>query len=147
MYLASKSRFLRVGISSLVKKHPTHKMRLPKNTYCNNSHMRHEVGFKSPNSTFVSSYYRIDEHQIYTFLERKNIEYKITSDRNQITIKECPFCHDTKGHTSNQHKLYIYKDNGRYYCFRCGSQGSWYDNTFSPYLYADLVIGLIFKND
>lgn len=44
---------------------------------------------------------------------------------NQIIIKECPFCHDTKGHISNLYKLYIYKDNGRYYCFRCGAQGSW----------------------
>lgn len=80
----------------------------------------------SRGTTFVSSYYRIDEQQIFSFLERKSLDFRLSPDRSQVIIKECPFCHDTKGHASNQFKLYIYKDNGRYYCFRCGSNGSWY---------------------
>lgn len=82
------------------------------------------IDHKREPSTFVSSYYRIDESQLISFIERKKLEYKM-GNANQIIIKECPFCHDTKGHISNLYKLYIYKDNGRYYCFRCGAQGSW----------------------
>ncbi|XP_049848452.1 twinkle mtDNA helicase-like [Schistocerca gregaria] len=57
---------------------------------------------------------------------RKNLVFK-RNEKNQIMLKECPFCHDTKSKPTNLWKLYIYTDNGRYFCFRCDAQGSWFD--------------------
>lgn len=42
-----------------------------------------------------------------------------------IVIKECPFCHETRGEASNQYKLGIKVGDGCYNCFRCGAKGSW----------------------
>lgn len=75
--------------------------------------------------TFVSSYYKIDENVLISYLNRKNITFKQNGNR-QILIRDCPFCHDTKSHPTNLWKLYIYMENGNYFCFRCSSQGSWY---------------------
>eukprot|EP00656_Telonema_subtile_P044245 TRINITY_DN50532_c0_g1_i1.p1 TRINITY_DN50532_c0_g1~~TRINITY_DN50532_c0_g1_i1.p1 ORF type:complete len:579 (+),score=141.24 TRINITY_DN50532_c0_g1_i1:307-2043(+) len=44
-----------------------------------------------------------------------------------MVVKECPFCHPTAGKVDNQWKLYILNRNGCYKCFRCQSQGSWFD--------------------
>ena len=44
-----------------------------------------------------------------------------------ICVRDCPFCHDTKGEANNQFKLNVKIGDGCYYCFRCGVKGSWYD--------------------
>ncbi|KAL9655841.1 hypothetical protein ABK040_000903 [Willaertia magna] len=76
-------------------------------------------------STFVSNYYKINENDIKDYLNNKNLIYKIIN--NEIIIKECPFCHDTKGKISNFWKLYIHSSSGSFYCHRCGCKGSWFD--------------------
>lgn len=81
---------------------------------------------KAP-GTFVSSYYKIDESNLTSYLNRKNIAFKQNAQR-QLVVRECPFCHDTKAHPSNLWKLYIYMENGNYMCFRCSAQGSWYES-------------------
>jgi twinkle protein len=78
----------------------------------------------SSEKTFVSSYYRIDESVFVPYLTRKNLVFR-QNEKGQIIIRECPFCHDTKSHPTNLWKLYIYTENGHYFCFRCSSQGSW----------------------
>jgi len=74
--------------------------------------------------TFVSSYYRIDESVFAPYLTRKNLVFKQNASK-QLVIRECPFCHDTKSNPTNLWKLYIYMENGHYFCFRCNAQGSW----------------------
>jgi hypothetical protein len=75
----------------------------------------------------MSSHLDSDKDLIQDYLERKGLEYKIPeSITNQIRVKDCPFCHDTQDKPTNQYKLYIYRDNGTYNCYRCGVQGSWY---------------------
>lgn len=81
--------------------------------------------------TFVSSYYKMDESNLISYLTRKNIPFKQNSSR-QIVVRDCPFCHDTKAHPTNLWKLYIYMENGNYFCFRCSSQGSWYAPFLKP---------------
>lgn len=83
---------------------------------------------KTPTSsdTFVSSYYKFDDSVFIPYLTRKNIAFR-KNEKGQIIVKDCPFCHDTKSNISNLWKLYIYTDNGKYFCFRCNSQGSWYE--------------------
>jgi len=49
----------------------------------------------------------------------------IREQSETIAIKECPFCHETRGEASNQYKLGIKIDDGCYNCFRCGAKGSW----------------------
>lgn len=85
---------------------------------------RFNVAQANAPGTFVSSYYKMDESNLISYLNRKNIAFKQNSSR-QIVVRDCPFCHDTKAHPTNLWKLYIYMENGNYFCFRCSSQGSW----------------------
>lgn len=81
--------------------------------------------------TFVSNYYKIDEANLTSYLNRKHIAFKQNSSR-QLVLRDCPFCHDTKAHPTNLWKLYIYMENGNYFCFRCSAQGSWYAHPLKP---------------
>lgn len=85
---------------------------------------RQDAESQNGGHTFVSSYYRIDESVFAPYLTRKNLAFKQTGNK-QLVIRECPFCHDTKAHPTNLWKLYIYMENGHYFCFRCNAQGSW----------------------
>ena len=82
----------------------------------------------TPNSTFVSSHYRIDPQAVLKYIgERKNLVFvKVGTDR--INIKDCPFCKKpTRNSPDNQWKLTVWLDTGSHHCFRCGSKGSWFD--------------------
>ena len=43
------------------------------------------------------------------------------TDRRGSATANCPFCGDTTGH------LYLYRDSGRYYCFKCHEKGDLID--------------------
>jgi len=78
------------------------------------------------NTTFVSSYnHMTDKKDILEYLGRHSLSSKPVNEH--IVVKECPFCHATGGKVDNQWKLYILNRNGCYKCFRCSSQGSWFD--------------------
>lgn len=82
----------------------------------------------TPNSTFVSSHYRIDPQSVLKYIgERKNLVFsRVAADR--ITIRDCPFCRKpTHGKADNQFKLTVWLDTGSHNCLRCGSKGSWFD--------------------
>lgn len=75
---------------------------------------------------FVSKHYQeLDRDEIISFLKRKSLDFKQSGD--QITIRECPFCHDIKGEESNRWTLGIKASSGAHNCFRCQAQGSWYE--------------------
>ncbi|OQR96724.1 twinkle protein [Thraustotheca clavata] len=77
------------------------------------------------NKTFVSKYYELDDHRVIDdFLRRKNLVLKETP--THYIVRDCPFCHSTKGRSDNLFKLYVAKTNGVYLCHRCGSSGSWF---------------------
>ena len=76
-------------------------------------------------STFVSQHYKLNQRDLTDFLDLNKLTHKLIG--SEVVIKECPFCHDTKGLPSNHWKLNIHKDSGAFNCFRCGSKGSWYD--------------------
>ncbi|MBP6218860.1 MAG: hypothetical protein KA436_09755 [Oligoflexales bacterium] len=61
--------------------------------------------------------------ELVSALTNRGFQYK-SSSSNQINVRECLFCHDTKSKIDNLYKLYISKDNGAYFCHRCGSKGS-----------------------
>ncbi|RHZ07955.1 hypothetical protein DYB31_006692 [Aphanomyces astaci] len=74
---------------------------------------------------FVSKYYELDDHRaIDEYLRRKSLVLKETS--THYVVRDCPFCHATKGRADNLFKLYINKSNGVYICHRCGASGSWF---------------------
>jgi twinkle protein len=75
--------------------------------------------------TFVSEHYNVNESEMIEFLDRKNLSHKAM--QGELVIKECPFCHDTKGVVTNLWKLYISRKTGAFMCHRCGNKGSWYD--------------------
>ncbi|KYQ94381.1 T7-like mitochondrial DNA helicase [Tieghemostelium lacteum] len=77
------------------------------------------------NNTFVSSHYKVNVDNILQYLDRKKLVYKIVGQ--EIIIKECPFCPDTKGKFDNLWKLYISKETAAYFCHRCANKGSWID--------------------
>ena len=60
---------------------------------------------------------------------RQNHRHSILTSLRFYLHTQCPFCpKPTMNDPSNLHKLYIKTTNGgAYYCFRCGSKGSWYD--------------------
>eukprot|EP00753_Platysulcus_tardus_P012338 PLAT3354.34.p1 GENE.PLAT3354.34~~PLAT3354.34.p1 ORF type:complete len:766 (-),score=342.49 PLAT3354.34:54-2237(-) len=76
-------------------------------------------------STFVSSYYRVDEREVAQFLKRLGTAVRRSGD--QLVIKECPFCPPTKGRADNLWKLYVRSTDGAFFCHRCGNKGSWFD--------------------
>jgi twinkle protein len=74
---------------------------------------------------FVSKYYEIDDHRIIQeFLRRKGMVLKETP--THYIVRDCPFCHPTKGRSDNLFKLYVSKTSGVYLCHRCGASGSWF---------------------
>jgi len=78
------------------------------------------------NGTFVSSYNNLtDKKDIITYLQRHSLMSKPVNEH--VVVQECPFCHATGGKIDNQWKLYILNRNGCFKCFRCSSQGSWFD--------------------
>ncbi|EFA82972.1 T7-like mitochondrial DNA helicase [Heterostelium album PN500] len=79
----------------------------------------------SNSNTFVSSYYKVNEEQVLQYLERKKLQYRISGQ--EIIVKECPLCPDTKGKLDNLWKLYISRETSGYNCFRCSNKGSWFD--------------------
>ncbi|EFC47626.1 predicted protein [Naegleria gruberi] len=87
----------------------------------NNPLQNHSNAF----NTFVSNFYKINESDIQEFLTRKGLGFR--NVMNEIIVKECPFCHDTKGKVTNLWKLYIHRASGAYMCHRCGAKGSWFD--------------------
>ena len=101
----------------------------------------------SPNSsafnTFVSNYYKINENDIQEFLSRKGLNYRVVM--NEIIVKDCPFCHDTKGKITNLWKMYIHRHTGAYMCHRCGSKGSWFD--FKMSFHSDTPVATMNANN
>lgn len=82
------------------------------------------------NKTFVSQYntLNVTVDQIVEQCNKQGIsetDCRITP--SHVVVKECPFCHDTKGQASNMYKLYISIGGGAYFCHRCANQGSWFD--------------------
>ena len=80
-------------------------------------------GFKP---TFVSSYFSLGPHDIKDFLTRHSLEYR--ESPTAIRSRYCPFC--LKPHNeelSNLFTLTFRPSSGVFHCFRCGSNGSWYD--------------------
>lgn len=84
-----------------------------------------ETNLNKDKETFMSSYYRLDSTDIESYLTRKGIEFRSTP--SSFIVKVCNFCHPIKGKEDNMWKLYIYKDSGRWICYRCSSKGSWFD--------------------
>jgi hypothetical protein len=60
-------------------------------------------------STFVSKHYvaNLAVPEILSFLNKEKLNYKIQGE--EIIVKECPLCHETKNKISNYNKLYISK--------------------------------------
>ncbi len=78
-----------------------------------------------PRNTFVSAWFKIDESDIVSYLERKGLTHRLNA--NEVVVKNCPFCHDHKDKPDNMWKLYISRNTGAYMCQRCGKSGSWFD--------------------
>ncbi len=77
-------------------------------------------------STFVSAHYQVDETDITSYLQRKGCVTR-PAGPERLVVKECLFCHPTNGKPDNQWKLYIRRQDGAFYCHRCGASGSWFD--------------------
>ncbi|TMW66541.1 hypothetical protein Poli38472_004306 [Pythium oligandrum] len=91
-------------------------------------------------STFVSSYYQLDDAtEILSFMDRKGLVRRETD--SHWVVKECPFCHPTRGKVDNLFKLYIHKSKGVYKCHRCGAAGSWFD--FKQKLQGNVSVGSV----
>lgn len=83
-------------------------------------------GAQANRNTFVSSYYQLEDPQeIAEFLGRKKLVSRETD--THFIVRDCPFCHPTRGKTDNIFKLYVQKAQGVYKCHRCGASGSWFD--------------------
>ncbi|KAF2075894.1 hypothetical protein CYY_002785 [Polysphondylium violaceum] len=93
-------------------------------TYSSNN-INNTVKSHQKSNTFVSSHFKMNEDSILSYLDRKKLIYKILGQ--EILIKECPFCSDTKGKLDNLWKLYISRETAAYFCHRCGNKGSWID--------------------
>jgi hypothetical protein len=58
-------------------------------------------------STFVSKHFQLNSNEILEFLDKSSMLYRKSGD--EIVVKECPFCRETKGKLENQFKLYVHK--------------------------------------
>jgi len=77
-------------------------------------------------STFVSSHFRVDEAELERYLRRKDLALKHTP--SHFIVRECPFCTKPhRGKADNLWKLYIKREDGAFFCHRCGSRGSMFD--------------------
>lgn len=65
----------------------------------------------------------ISESEITSLLIRQGYDHKV--QKNEITVKICPFCHGDTSISSNQWKLGILIGDGCFNCFRCESKGNW----------------------
>jgi twinkle protein len=84
--------------------------------------------YSTDTNTFVSSHYKFDPSTIKSYLARKQFnDIRSSPGSNQILIKVCPFCPDTKDKPDNLWKLNINTVSGVYNCYRCGQHGSWFD--------------------
>ncbi|KAJ0411941.1 hypothetical protein ATCC90586_009898 [Pythium insidiosum] len=80
----------------------------------------------SSSPTFVSSHFQLDDPlEIPAFLERKRLAFRASD--SHLVVKECPFCHATRGKADNLFKLYVHRRQGVFKCHRCGAAGSWFD--------------------
>lgn len=79
----------------------------------------------SANDPYVSDHFRLSNGEVESYLKRTRLEYRRSGDFE--TVKECPFCHDTKNDPSNMYALKISTISGYYKCFRCGAKGSWFN--------------------
>eukprot|EP01132_Coremiostelium_polycephalum_P011287 gene11287-13822_t len=95
------------------------------NNYYNYQKSTPSSSSSSVGTTFVSSHYKNNEESVLSYLDRKHLIYRISGQ--EIIIKECPFCPDTKGKFDNLWKLYISRETSAYFCHRCGNKGSWFD--------------------
>lgn len=75
--------------------------------------------------TFVSSHFRLEPDEVERYLRKRGLQYRISN--GQATIRECPFCHPTRGKPDNLNTLGVSCAQGCYHCFRCGASGSWFD--------------------
>lgn len=90
-------------------------------------------GFSTPHTTnpntFVSSHSQAllahEPLELAGFLRRKELVFKETD--SHFVVRECPFCHPTRGRADNLFKLYVHRTKGVYKCHRCGAAGSWLD--------------------
>lgn len=73
----------------------------------------------------VSSHFTVDPAVVVEYLNRKKLEFKELD--NRLCVRECPFCHETYNKPDNLFKLYVFKNNGGYFCHRCKAKGSWFD--------------------
>lgn len=73
---------------------------------------------------FYSKYYKLSESEVENYLKRHEVAFRKTG--RHLVIKECPFCHPTKGLAANMYKLYVLTKTGVYMCHRCQAKGSWF---------------------
>ncbi len=76
------------------------------------------------NGPFYSKYYKLSESEVANYLKRHDVPFRKTG--RHLVIKECPFCHPTKGLPANMYKLYVLAKTGVYMCHRCHAKGSWH---------------------
>eukprot|EP01080_Neovahlkampfia_damariscottae_P003074 gene3074-5244_t len=103
------------------------------------------ISFVQPYSTFVSKHFQLGNNEVVEFLEKNKLYHRNSGE--EIVIKECPFCHDTKGKLENFWKLYIHKISGAFMCHRCGNSGSWFDFKFKFSNADEKIIKLVNKED
>lgn len=64
--------------------------------------------------------------EIIDILKHHKLEY-VEKDTDFV-VKYCPFCPKPhKDKADNLNKLNVHKTSGCFFCFRCGTKGSWYD--------------------
>lgn len=70
----------------------------------------------------------VTSSHITEYCQNQGIAYDdLRTTHTHVIIRECPFCHPTKGKADNMFKLYVQIGGGAYFCHRCGSKGSWFD--------------------
>ena len=65
------------------------------------------ISMFKPYSTFVSKHFKLGPNDVVEYLEKNKIYHRNSGD--EIVVKECPLCHDTKGKLENFWKLYFHK--------------------------------------
>ncbi|RLN94318.1 hypothetical protein BBJ28_00026177, partial [Nothophytophthora sp. Chile5] len=80
----------------------------------------------SSGEAFVSRHYQMqDPREVGEFLRRKSLACRETD--SHFVVRDCPFCHATRGKADNLFKMYVHRTQGVYKCHRCGAAGSWFD--------------------
>lgn len=76
---------------------------------------------------FVSKHFQISNEEIIHVLNSHNIEHKVRPS-GEVCIKYCMFCR--KPHNNDPTNLWVLNlkpNSGAFFCFRCGTRGSWFD--------------------